>query len=141
MATKNSPTGKSTKAEPKSTTAKAAPSKAAASKEKATPSKAANVNPAPKSTAKESKATESKATETQSKSTTSAVVTKEPVATKQENLPASVTEQKKGKIEKSTITAEHIAIRAYLLWQERGFNHGGDVSDWLRAEAELNSLN
>jgi DNA-binding protein HU-beta len=140
MATKNTPTsGKSTKAEPKSSTAKAAPAKAAASKEKATTTKAANVNPAPKAT---TKTTESKATETNVKESAAPVAIKEPVTepkTKQENL--SATAAKKETTEKRQITAEHIAIRAYLLWQERGFNHGSDVNDWLRAEAELNSLN
>ncbi len=134
MATKKTPPpAKSTKAEPKSTPAKAAPSKAAASKEKVTTTKAANVNPAPKSTTKETKATETKTT------TAKAAVAEKETAIKQESI--SAVESKKQKIDKSAITAEHIAVRAYLLWQERGFNHGGDVNDWLRAEAELKSLN
>ncbi len=30
-----------------------------------------------------------------------------------------------------------IAQRAYLLFQQRGFTHGNDLGDWLRAESEL----
>ncbi|MFB3818096.1 MAG: DUF2934 domain-containing protein [Candidatus Methylomirabilales bacterium] len=32
---------------------------------------------------------------------------------------------------------EEIARRAYALFQERGGQHGDDLADWLRAEAEL----
>ncbi len=42
---------------------------------------------------------------------------------------------------KKQITLDHIATRAYLLWQERGCGHGNDVNDWLRAEAELSERN
>ncbi len=42
---------------------------------------------------------------------------------------------------KKQITLDHIAARAYLLWLERGCEHGYDVIDWLRAEAELKERN
>lgn len=32
---------------------------------------------------------------------------------------------------------DEIARRAYALFQERGGQHGDDLGDWLRAEAEL----
>src|SRR5262245_57840188 len=33
---------------------------------------------------------------------------------------------------------EQIAQRAHELWQQRGHEHGSDLSDWLRAEREVN---
>ncbi len=35
------------------------------------------------------------------------------------------------------VSREEIARRAYLLFLERGGEHGHDLADWLRAEAEL----
>jgi hypothetical protein len=35
------------------------------------------------------------------------------------------------------VSREEIARRAYLLFLERGGEHGQDLEDWLRAEAEL----
>ena len=35
------------------------------------------------------------------------------------------------------VSAPDISRRAYALFQERGLEHGRDVEDWLRAEAEL----
>lgn len=35
------------------------------------------------------------------------------------------------------VTDTDIARRAYALFEERGFEHGHDVDDWLRAEREL----
>ena len=35
------------------------------------------------------------------------------------------------------VSAPDISRRAYALFQERGQEHGRDVEDWLRAEAEL----
>jgi hypothetical protein len=32
---------------------------------------------------------------------------------------------------------EQIAVRAYEMFTARGYQHGHDVEDWLRAEAEL----
>jgi uncharacterized protein HemX len=34
-------------------------------------------------------------------------------------------------------TLDAIAVRAYELFEARGYAHGHDVEDWLRAEAEL----
>jgi hypothetical protein len=35
------------------------------------------------------------------------------------------------------VPPEEIARRAYLFFLERGGEHGHDLADWLRAEAEL----
>jgi hypothetical protein len=35
------------------------------------------------------------------------------------------------------VSREEIARRAYLFFLERGGEHGHDLTDWLRAEAEL----
>ena len=35
------------------------------------------------------------------------------------------------------ITAEQIAQRAYLLWEQQGRPHGRDVANWLLAESQL----
>jgi Protein of unknown function (DUF2934) len=34
-------------------------------------------------------------------------------------------------------TEELIRVRAYQLYEERGCEHGHDLEDWLRAEAEI----
>ena len=35
------------------------------------------------------------------------------------------------------LTEEIIRIRAYELFEQRGYEHGHDVEDWLTAEAEV----
>ena len=35
------------------------------------------------------------------------------------------------------LTEEIIRNRAYQFFEERGYEHGHDVDDWLRAEAEI----
>ncbi len=35
------------------------------------------------------------------------------------------------------VPQDKIAKRAYEKWQKRGCHHGGDLRDWLEAEAEL----
>ena len=35
------------------------------------------------------------------------------------------------------LTEEIVRNRAYQLFEERGYEHGHDVDDWLRAEAEI----
>ena len=35
------------------------------------------------------------------------------------------------------LTEEIIRVRAYQLYEERGCEHGHDLEDWLRAEAEI----
>ncbi|MDH5640672.1 MAG: DUF2934 domain-containing protein [Nitrospira sp.] len=34
---------------------------------------------------------------------------------------------------------DHIAARAYALYEERGYRHGCDLQDWLDAEREIAS--
>jgi len=35
------------------------------------------------------------------------------------------------------LTEEIIRIRAYELFEQRGYQHGHDLEDWLQAEAEV----
>ncbi len=35
------------------------------------------------------------------------------------------------------LTEELVRIRAYRFYEERGCEHGHDLEDWLRAEAEI----
>ena len=35
------------------------------------------------------------------------------------------------------LTEEIIRIRAYHLFEQRGYRHGSDLEDWLQAEAEV----
>jgi hypothetical protein len=35
------------------------------------------------------------------------------------------------------LTEEFIRIRAYQLFEQRGYRHGSDLDDWLQAEAEV----
>jgi Protein of unknown function (DUF2934) len=35
------------------------------------------------------------------------------------------------------LTEELIRVRAYQFFEERGCEHGHDLEDWLRAEAEI----
>jgi hypothetical protein len=37
----------------------------------------------------------------------------------------------------NSVSHEEIAKRAYFFWEERGYTHGDQVEDWLRAESEL----
>ena len=37
------------------------------------------------------------------------------------------------------LTEDSIRQRAYELYEERGFEHGHDMDDWLQAEAEVMS--
>ena len=43
----------------------------------------------------------------------------------------------KGSLE---LTEEYIRLRAYQLFEERGYEHGHDLEDWLQAEAEIIGL-
>lgn len=49
-----------------------------------------------------------------------------------DNIPAPSLD--KGSLE---LTEEYIRLRAYQLFEERGYEHGYDLDDWLRAEAEI----
>ena len=56
--------------------------------------------------------------------------------------PATTTAPKVSRARKTdsvelSIGREQIAQRAYELFTARGYQHGHDVEDWLRAEAEL----
>ena len=46
----------------------------------------------------------------------------------------STTKPDEGSLE---FTEELIRVRAYRLYEERGCEHGHDLEDWLRAEAEI----
>ena len=35
------------------------------------------------------------------------------------------------------LTEEIMRLRAYRFFEERGYEHGHDLDDWLRAEAEV----
>jgi len=35
------------------------------------------------------------------------------------------------------LTEEIIRMRAYELFEQRGYQHGNDLEDWLQAEAEV----
>jgi hypothetical protein len=37
------------------------------------------------------------------------------------------------------VSETDIAVRAFGYYCERGFQHGGDLEDWLRAERELSA--
>lgn len=41
------------------------------------------------------------------------------------------------KVQEINVTREEIAILAHRFWAERGFQHGHDAEDWLRAEQAL----
>ncbi len=47
-------------------------------------------------------------------------------------LPIANTD--KGSLE---LTEEYIELRAFQLFEDRGCEHGHDLEDWLRAEAEI----
>jgi len=42
------------------------------------------------------------------------------------------------RVDESVSLEEQIAQRAQELWQQRGREHGHDLTDWLRAEREIN---
>ena len=41
-------------------------------------------------------------------------------------------------VNESVSLEEQIARRAHELWQQRGREHGSDLTDWLQAEREVN---
>lgn len=51
------------------------------------------------------------------------------------NAPAAA--EPRAAAPRALVSHEEIARRAYLLYLERGGQHGYDLTDWLRAEAEL----
>jgi hypothetical protein len=61
---------------------------------------------------------------------------------KSKTTPATTTAPKVSRARKTdtvelSIARDQIAQRAYELFTARGYQHGHDVEDWLRAEAEL----
>jgi len=42
------------------------------------------------------------------------------------------------RVDESVSLEEQIAQRAHELWQQRDREHGHDLTDWLRAEREIN---
>ena len=46
-------------------------------------------------------------------------------------------EKSKSASAKSSPTHEQIALRAYLLWQQKGRPQGQEVALWLQAESEI----
>ena len=41
------------------------------------------------------------------------------------------------RVDENTSLEQQIAQRANELWQQRGCEHGGDLTDWLQAEREV----
>ncbi len=41
-------------------------------------------------------------------------------------------------VDQSVSLEEQMATRAHELYEQRGREHGNDLSDWLRAEADVN---
>ncbi len=62
-----------------------------------------------------------------------AKVAKETPATKK----ASVSKQVATVTTRTVDLQEAIRLRAYEFFQQRGFQHGADVEDWIRAEKEV----
>jgi hypothetical protein len=50
---------------------------------------------------------------------------------------ASVTKQVASVTTRTVNLQEAIRVRAYELFEQRGFRHGADFDDWLRAEQEI----
>lgn len=57
-------------------------------------------------------------------------------SSKTTNSTAAAPQQKRSSSRNSKITAEQIAIAAYLKAEARGFEPGHELEDWLEAEAE-----
>jgi Protein of unknown function (DUF2934) len=56
------------------------------------------------------------------------------------SAPKSIAPKRKTSAKMSEIrivSREEIAALAHRFWAERGFQHGHDAEDWLRAEQEL----
>ena len=59
-----------------------------------------------------------------------------PTARRERNIPGPASEPEETSTAR-TIPHEEIADRAYALFLARGGQHGDDLADWFRAEAEL----
>ncbi|MDE3199873.1 MAG: DUF2934 domain-containing protein [Acidobacteriota bacterium] len=60
-----------------------------------------------------------------------------PAAPKKTAAPKKKTATRKAKVVSISVTHEQIAALAHRYFEERGYAHGHDADDWLRAEAEL----
>jgi Protein of unknown function (DUF2934) len=58
-------------------------------------------------------------------------------AAKAPAAPKKKTAAKKSKVVPISLSTEEIARLAHRFWAERGYQHGHDAEDWLRAEAAL----
>jgi hypothetical protein len=52
-------------------------------------------------------------------------------------MPEKTKVVSRGDMGSQELTEEIIRIRAYQLFEKRGYEHGHDVEDWLEAEAEI----
>ena len=52
-------------------------------------------------------------------------------------MPDKIVQFPKPDVGSLELTEEYIRLRAYELWERRGGTHGGDVEDWLEAEAQI----
>lgn len=68
------------------------------------------------------------------RATTSAAT---PAAPKKAAAPKKKAASKQAKVVAINVTHEKIAALAHHFFEERGYTHGGDTEDWLRAEAKL----
>ncbi|HTB96543.1 MAG TPA: DUF2934 domain-containing protein [Terracidiphilus sp.] len=67
---------------------------------------------------------------------------KKPTATQSEATAPKATKTVKAATQKSNLTEmkpspQQIAELAHRLWAERGYQHGHDAEDWIRAEQML----
>ena len=86
-------------------------------------------NPAPKTTT-------AKSTKSAPAAKTATVEKPQPVMEKAETIKAPEKTEKKV-AQAPQIQFEQIALRAYLLFEQRGYVHGFDNEDWLEAERQL----
>jgi len=52
-------------------------------------------------------------------------------------MPDKVKAAAKPDLGSQEVMEEIIRVRAYLLFEQRGYQHGRDVDDWLEAEAQV----
>lgn len=54
------------------------------------------------------------------------------------SAPKAIAPKKTTKVQEiRTVSRDEIAALAHKLWAERGYQHGHDAEDWLRAEQAL----
>lgn len=52
-------------------------------------------------------------------------------------MPDKIEVLSKSQLGSLELTEEIIRMRAYELFEQRGYQHGNDMEDWLEAEAEV----